>query len=316
MAAGEELLRSRVSLGDKVRSLEIHLSRPLFVTGHRLSGVVVLRLDKPTAVRSLIVNITGSELIHGVKISNAIKRVGPFFKRETLLTGRDVPRFASDRVSLYWNAFLRREQHRLLSEGEHTYPFSLPLPGSLPPSCDGKAGRIVYQVCARMGFPINRPLQVCMEAKISSGSRYIMDEPFVLAHSSVFGGKHATGADISVELPSRDCVTGQPINGKLVISNPKRVLMGKINISLDVFDGIRNSGKTSNNETTVDSIEITPDTPEAEQIEADFELMIPPGSPPSVEGTSLLVTWALNVSVDACPPLELQVPVIVHVGEI
>lgn len=309
-------LRSRVSLGDKVRSLEVHLSRRMFVTGKRLSGVVVLKLDKPTAIRSLTVSVSGSELIPAVKITRAIRGFGPFFKRETLLLGRDVPRFTSERLSLLWNAFLKREEHLMLSAGEHTYPFSMPLPGSLLASCDGKAGRIVYQVCARLNFPISRALQVCIEAPVRSGSGGEVEEPFVLAHSSVFGGKHATGADVSVELPSRGCLIGRPVAGKLVVNNPRRVQMGKVNISLNVFDGVRNSSKVSSFETTAGAVEITPDNPDAERIEADFELMIPNGSPPSAEGIALLVTWALNVSVEACPPLEIQVPIIVRACEI
>ncbi len=318
MATGTGL-RTRVSLGDAASHLEMRLSRKVFVAGGQMSGVVVLKLAKQIDIRSLVVTVKGVEISPGIRIRGIKYAPKSFFQRDVLLSGRDQPRFKSDRIAQYWNAFLMRDTCRVLSAGEYAYPFSVALPTSLPPSCEGKTGRIVYSIAACLQFPLGRAQQIFFEVPVAFASLELENEGFSLSHSAVYGGKHATGADISVSLPSRGFALGTSIRGQITLSNPRKVEMKCMTVSLNVCDGSRSSGKSVAGRAKgeldlrcVDSMVITPENPSDCLITSDFEVAIPSDAPPSVEGTSMFVAWSLGVSVDSCPPLEIQVPVIVH----
>ncbi|MCX6343687.1 MAG: hypothetical protein NT018_01275 [Armatimonadetes bacterium] len=305
-------LRTRISLGDANSNLEIRLSRRVFTAGGGLSGVVLLKLAKEMDIRSLVVMVKGAEISPGISIRGPKHPPKSFFQRDVLLSGRDQPRFASERIAQYWNAFLKRDTCRVLSVGEYAYPFSIALPTSIPPSCEGKTGRIVYSITARLQFPLGRSQQICFEVPVTFASLELEDEGFSLSHSAVFGGKHATGADICVSLPSRVFALGTSIRGQIMLSNPRNVEMKRMTVSLNVCDGSRSAARGELDLRCVDSMVITPENPSASLITLDFETAIPSDAPSSVEGTSMFVAWSLGVSVESRPPLEIQVPVIVH----
>lgn len=314
MASADQGMRVRGDLGRKAGLFELSLSRRVFARGRQLSGVVLLRLARPVSVKAIMVSVTGGEFVSGTKLTGSIRAGTVFFRRDVLLSGRDRPRLISDRLSQYWKAFLKRERYRTLSAGEHTYPFTVALPASLPPSCEGRAGRVAYFVTARVKFPLGRAFQVTAEASVAFSAGDLPDEPFSLSHSSVYSGMHATGADMKVDLPSRSFDLGSNLTGILTIMNPRRARMESITVSLDVCDGARTGPRGGVVDMNVQTVTIVPDDPSSPEIKADLDLSIPPDAPPSVEGKVVLVTWSLNVHVEACPPLDLRVPVIVRLS--
>ena len=312
MASGDQGMRVRGDLGRKAGLFELSLSRNVFARGRQLSGVVLLRLARPVNIKAIMVSVTGGEFVPGGRLAGSIRTGTAFFRREVLLSGRDRPRLISERLSQYWKAFLKREQYRTLSAGEHTYPFTVSLPASLPPSCEGRAGRVTYYVTARVKFPLGRAFQVTAETPVAFSARDLPDEPFSLSHSSVYSGAHATGADMTVDLPSRSFDLGSNLIGTLTIMNPRRARMESITLSLDVCDGARIESRAGVVEKSVQTVTIVPDDPSSPEIKADLDLWIPSDAPPSVEGKMVLVTWSLNIQVEACPPMDLRVPVIVR----
>ncbi len=91
-------------------------------------------------------------------------------------------RFASERVAQLWNAFLGRDAGRKLSAGEHTYPFSISLPASLPPSYEGTAGRIDYRVSARVLYPTGGSLKVHKDVPVVYVPRAQRGRPIALSY--------------------------------------------------------------------------------------------------------------------------------------
>jgi len=312
MGSVDEGMRIRAGLGEKVSLFELSLSRKVFARGRQLSGVVLLRLARPVNVKAIMISVSGAEFVSGAKLTGSLRSGNSFFRREVVLSGRDRPRLISERLSQYWNAFLKRERYRKLSAGEHTYPFTVTLPASLPPTCEGRAGRIAYFVVARVKFPLGRAFQVTTEVPVAFSAGDTPEEPFSMSHSSVYSGMHATGADMRVDLPNRSFDLGSSVTGKLTIMNPRRAHMGNITVSLDVCDGARMGSRGGVLEKSIQAVTIVPDDPTAEEITGDFHLSIPSDAPVSVEGRSVLVTWSLGVSVEARPPLDLRVPVIVR----
>ncbi len=309
MAIGQDIARAKTN--GRTAALELHLGRDVFATGRRLSGVVVFRLARPTSIRSITVALSGKETPAGASLARALRGTSSFFDRELLLSGMDQPRFTSQRISQFWNAFLGRDHGRLLSAGEHVYPFSIPLPASLPPSYDGRAGRICYTVCARVQFPLRPALKTSVDVPIVFVPRAHRGRPVALSYPNQNGTVHGGEVSISLELPRRSSALGQRVCGKVTINNPQRSRIGAATISLEVCEWVRLASGRELNRDRVDSTAIEPPDPTADTIEAEFSLLAPEHAPPSVEGTAISVIWLLKLNIDADPPLELKTPITV-----
>lgn len=297
--------------GRQAAALELLLSHAAFVTGRRLSGVVVFRLSRPTSIRALTVTISGRETPIGASLARTLRRTSSFFAREVLLSGMEPPRLTSERVSQLWNAFLGRDRGRMLSPGEHTYPFSMPLPASLPPSYEGKAGRIGYTVTARVQFPLGRGLRVAADVPVVSVPRAQRGRPIAISYPTEGGTVHAGEVSVNLELPRRSVELGGLISGRVTINNPRRAEIADGTVSLETCEWVRLSSDRELQRTRADSAAIKPSDPTAELIESDFELTVPAGGAPSVEGTAISVIWLLKLYIDTSPPLELKTPITV-----
>ena len=293
-------------------TLELHLSRNAFATGWRLSGVVLFRLARPANIRSLTVSVTGCEKTAGASLARALRRRGSFFYRDLLLSGRDQPRLTSERISQLWNAILGRDTGRLLSQGEHTYPFSIPLPASLPPSYEGRAGKIDYRVTARAQFPAGGRLKVFTDVPVVFIPRAHRMRPVALSYPNANGTVHSAETSVSLELPQRTVQVGHSITGRFAIDNPHRVQIPRVAVSLEMCEWVRLAEEKELHRDRVDLCAISPDDPTASVIEGDFELHVPKSASPTIEGTAISVIWLLKLSLDTVPPLELKTPVTVH----
>ena len=293
-------------------SLELHLGRGVFATSRHLSGVVVFRLSKPTSIRSIVVSVSGRETPSGASLSRALRGTSSFFSRDVLLSGREQPRFASDRASQFWNAFLGRDTGRMLSPGEHTYPFSIPLPASLPPSYEGRAGKIEYTAAARVQFPTGRVMRVSRVAPVVAVPRTARAQPVALSYPTAGGTVHTSAVSVNLELPDRTIELGHGISGRFSIANPKGVEIGEIEVSLETVEWVRLTSDRELQRQCADSCEIRPDDPAAAEISADFKLGVPASFRPSVEGTAISVIWFLKLSLGTDPPLELKTPITVY----
>lgn len=293
-------------------ALEIHLSRDVLATGRRLSGVVVFRLARPTGIRSLTLSVTGRETPAGASLTRALRGTTAFFEREVLLSGMEQPRLTSERVSQLWNAFLGRDQGRTLSAGEHSYPFSIPLPASLPPSYSGRAGRIEYRVTARVEFPLGHSQRTSVEVPVVFVPRAQRGRPVALSYPNQGGSVHSGGVSVNLELARRTVELGQTIRGKFAIGNLSQAEPASATVSLEVCEWVRLAGDRELQRTQADSTQLKLSGHDAEKVESDFELRVPDDAPPSVEGTAISVIWLLKLYLDTSPPLELKTPLTVY----
>jgi len=293
-------------------ALEVHLCREAFYTGRRLSGVVVLRLAKPVAIRSLTISVAGNEYPTGASLARALKPGGAFFDRELLLSGALQPRLASDRLSLLWNSVLGRYKGRTLAAGEHTHPFSIPLPASLPPSYEGRAGKIEYRVTARLQLATGRTIKDSRVIRVVFVPRLHRGRPVAVSYPTADGAVHSTEIEVNIELPDRMVAMGESVHGRLAISNPHGIAIPRVTASLEVCEWVRLAVDKEIQRERVDTTAVKPRIPEASFIEADFSLRAPKSAPPSIEGTAISVIWLLKLSLETDPPIEFKTPIVVY----
>ncbi len=292
--------------------VELHLCREVFYTGRRLSGVVVLRLSKPVDVRSLTVSVAGDEKPTGAALARALNRGGAFFDRELLLSGALQPRLASDRVSLVWNSVLGRYKGRTLAAGEHTYPFSISLPASLPPSYEGTAGKIEYRATARLLLATGRTIRDSRVIPVVFVPRLHRGRPVAVSYPTADGAVHSTEIEVNIELPDRMVAMGETVQGRMSISNPHGITIPHITASLEVCEWVRLAVDREIQRERVDVAVIKPRIAEASHIEAEFSLRAPKTAPPSIEGTAISVIWLLKLTLDTDPPIEFKTPIVVY----
>jgi len=312
MEGGVKGKKAGVRGGNGVPSLELHLSRDSFATGRRLSGVVVLRIGKPVHIRSLSLSVDGTELPTGGSLVRALGRSGVFFDREILLSGALQPRLTSDRVSLLWNAVLGRYKGRELSAGEHTYPFSISLPASLPPSYEGRAGKIEYRVIARLQPAVGRATKVSRMVPVVFVPRLHRGRPVAVSYPTAGGAVHSAEITMSIELPDRMVAMGETVEGRFIISNPHGVAIPRVIASLDVCEWVWLAVDKEIQRDRVDVAVIKPEDPDASSIVAAFALRVPKSASPSIEGTAISVIWLLKVSLETDPPIEFKTPITVY----
>ena len=269
--------------------LELHLSRDTFCTGKRLSGVVVLRLAQPINIRSLIVSVTGTEVPAAASFARAFRKSDPFFARETLLSGALEPRLGSERASLIWNAILGRYTGRILCTGEHTYPFSISLPASLPPSYDGTAGKIAYRVTARLQPAIGRAIKAEKTVRMMFVPRLQRGRPVALGYPTADGTVQSIDINVTIDVDERMVSMGEVVTGSFSISNPNGVGIPKITASLEVCEWVRLAVDKEIQRDRVDIAVVVPDDPSATSIQAPFKLRLPKSAPPTIEGVAVSV---------------------------
>ncbi|MCL5102919.1 MAG: hypothetical protein M1133_02225 [Armatimonadetes bacterium] len=306
-----DLPMARANPSDTMPSLELHLSRSVFTAGRQLSGIVVFRLSRPTNIRALVVSVAGREVASGPLLRGAIHRPTWFFQREVLLSGREQPRFTSERISQYWNAFLGRDRCRALSTGEHTYPFSIPLPASLPPSFKGKAGTIDYIVAARVQFPMGRSVQVATEASVGLVRRAPSAVPVSLSSES---GEVSSAEDVNVamDIPSGGAELGKPLSLRFTITNPGQVPIERIMVSLEVNEEVRAGTRKELEGRCVDFRIVKPEDPNAALMDVSLELIVPRNASPTVESAAVSVVWFLKLHLSTTPSMEFKMPVMVY----
>jgi len=235
-----------------------------------------------------------------------------FFDRELLLTGKDMPRFAAERISEYWNAFLMRDTGRRLSAAEHLYPFSLQLPASLPSSYNGKAGKIEYFVSAIVRYPMGGWIEDTRVAPVVFVPRAQRSNPIALGHPNSVGSGHTSEISVSLSSICYSAQIGQTVSGRFVLANPKGAEIRGVTVSLETCEWVRLARDRQLHKEEVDSVIVRPTDARASTIESDFELAIPGDAMPTVEGTAISVIWFVKLLVETDPPVEFKAPITVH----
>lgn len=294
--------------------LEIRLSRPGCEAGGRLSGIVVFRLRKAVGIRSLTISISGRETPAGKSLKRSLRRTVSFFDREFLLSGTLGPRFTHERISQIWNALLARDHGRMLSPGEHVYPFSIQLPTSLPPSYNGNAGRIWYVVTARASFPVRMPMRAAAEVQMRTAPKQQRAAPVAVTYPNSSGSVHANEVSVNLQIAKRSARLGETVSGAFKVNNPRRALIREALIELENCEWVRLAGETEMSRNVAARHRALPDAGDAEVFAGEFELALPQDAPPSVEGTTISVIWLLRMKLDTDPPIEFKMPLFVYGG--
>lgn len=295
-----------------VGCLELQLTGGVSAAGQHISGIVKFCPVRPTNIRALTVHVAGRETPQGASVSRSLRRTASFFNREILLSGMEQPQLTHERVSQIWNAFLGRDRGRILSPGEHTYPFSIPLPASLPPSYDGKAGRVIYTVTAKAQYPLGRTTRVTREVKVAALPRPQRTRPVALTYPSANGAVHANEVSVNLELPRRAVMLGEPVSGRISISNPKGVPVSEVAVSLERCEWVNFVPDAEMERRSVGELTAVPENPKAESYDTEFDLLVPQDASPTVEGTNISVLWLLRIRIDTDPAVEFKTPVFVY----
>lgn len=293
-------------------ALELCLSHATFATGRNLSGVVVFRLLKPTSIRSLTVSVSGRETPSGASLARGLRRTSSFFGREVLLSGMNQPRFRAERISRLWNAILYRDRGRELMAGEHSYPFSIPLPASLPSSYKGTAGKIDYLVTARVQYPAGLVQKTVLEVPVVAVPRAERAQPVALSYPTAGGTVQTSGVSVSVELAERSVKLGGRLSGRFSIANANESEIPEVKVSLENCEWVRLNTQRELKRQCADSLVIEPEDASASLIESDFELTVPDNAPQTIQGTSISVIWLLKLNLNTDPPLEFKAPITVY----
>ncbi len=292
--------------------LELQLSSAQCAAGGQVSGVVVFHLAKPAGMRSLTVAISGTETPSGPHVSRSLRQTASFFDREILLSGMQQPKLTHERVSQAWNAFLGRDLGRTLSAGVHTYPFSIPLPASLPPTYNGRAGSVAYSVSATAQFPIGRAVKISRDVQIAAVPRPQRTRPVALTYPTSDSAAHANDISVRVDLPMRAVEHGESVGGRISVSNPRRAAVRAVEIALENCEWVRFASENDMQRETVRQLVLRPDDPEVACFETEFALPVPEDAVPTVEGTNIAVIWFLRIRLDTDPPVEFKAPVFVY----
>lgn len=295
-----------------ISSLNLYLGRNKFATGRNLSGVVVFRSNKPAKIRSLMVSVIGVEEPEEIQNCKKTASKTSFFRRDVLLSGCELPRLISDRIALYWNSFLGRNNGRVLSVGEHTYPFSIPLPASIPPSYNGSAGTIEYKVIAKVQYVLGGSQQVSKIASVVFVPRILRGRPMAISYPNTSGTVHDSEVKINLELPQHSIELGSTICGHFSILNPNSVDIPEAKISLEYCEWVKCMSEKGMQRNCADICVVKLNEPRADKIESDFTLSVPDDVPPSIEGTAISVMWMLKLNLGTNPPVEFKTSLVVY----
>ncbi len=121
---------------------------------------------------------------------------------------------------------------------------------------------------------------------------------------------HESEITVGLSLPRSSVKLGGAISGRFTIENPRLVDIAQARVSLDRCEWVR-LGSSKVDRQCVSSLTITPKEPGSPRVQADFDLSVPAGAPPTVEGTAISVIWLLRLCLDTTPPIELKTPVTV-----
>ncbi|MFQ3548870.1 MAG: hypothetical protein SNJ70_03875 [Armatimonadota bacterium] len=294
----------------KVKSLELHLGRGLFASGQHLSGVVMIRLEKPVNIRSISVSLDGFEKPNKKVLPQAssIK----FFHRDVLLSGSAKPKSSMEALSKFWKEFLRRDMGKVLSPGEHIYPFFISLPSSIPATYSGWAGEIKYPLNVDLNLIMGKKISIKTFANIIHTPKTPKHIPISASYPKSKGNILPNPMKVNVELAKYSAEVGGVVEGTVYIHNPENIECNSVSVTLDLFEMVRDNIKQNLNSSTTEFVHIEPKDKRADVIESKFSLKVPSDAQPSVEGTAISVVWLLKVVVDSEFPQEIKMPITVY----
>ncbi|MGQ9455380.1 MAG: hypothetical protein ACUVRS_10720 [Armatimonadota bacterium] len=287
--------------------LELLATRDAFAAGALLTGIVVLRSERPFSLFRLKVLVEGLE-VPECGILHKFRNQPLFFTREWFGSGIRAPLTTYERLSFFWNCFLGRIRGKNISAGEHIYPFAVHLPGSLPPSYSGSAGTVEYRVTAQLQRILARPVSVARVVNVVSVPRAESTQPLVLMYPSRQGVAKKPPLKANLEVQDPQASVGGKIRGRFEIHNAEKVPIRSVCATLEVYEWLRGIGTGKASHRIADRFPLMSDALQSDQVCCEFELQVPSDAVPTVEGTIIRVNWILRLFVESEPPVELKVP--------
>lgn len=288
-------------------SLELFATRNAFAAGALLTGIIVLRSERPLSLFRLKVLVEGLE-IPECGILRKFRNQPLFFAREWFVSGIRAPLTTYERLSFFWNCFLGRIRGKNISAGEHIYPFAVHLPSSLPPSYSGSAGAVEYRVTAQLQRILARPVNVSRVVNVVSVPRVEPVQPLVLVYPSRQGVAKKLPLKVNLEVENPQVSVGGKIRGRFEISNVERVPIREVSATLEVYEWLRGVGTGKTGHMIADRFSMASEVLQNDHISCEFEMQVPSDAAPTVEGTVIRVSWILRLLVESEPPVELKAP--------
>ena len=273
-----------------------------------LSGIVQINCKKPTKVRSIWVQVNGTEKPINSKSID-------LFSRQVILTGRANPRIRSDRLTLFWNSFLGREQGRKIPKGKHIYPFAILLPEAIPASYNGNIGSIEYNVTAGINYPVISGPKIGKEVKIASIPRIPRGRMVAISYPAASNMVHGSLVKVELSLEHRAVMDGDKVTGKFKIINPENTNIPSLNISLEACEWLKTSRKVMAWQ-EISAYEHLPEHSAAAEFELEFSLPIPENAIPTIDASRIAIIWLLKLVLYTATPMEFRTPIVVYNGSV
>lgn len=286
-------------------SLEIMLGKKAYQPGEKVDGQVILKLDKSTKARDVVVEIYGNEHTH-----ITITRYSPSTKTNTSTTyTEDVP-LISKETSLLNKVSGRppkKDEQVVLTPNVHTIPFSFNLPKDATPTYNGEHAEVNYQVSAKVdipwGFDVNNEKSFFVIPKEGIKGE---GDPVTLE-------KQKGKINMSVELNRGNFKRGEYIKGRVKVKNDAGKEIRKILVDLYANEHAEASSYTEDSRVMHSSLEIPVDQPETNYFEQNFKIQVPYDVVPTLEKDFFNIDWYFEVGLDVAMARDVtrKTPIII-----
>ncbi len=306
-------------------SISIQLLRSSYDPGDEVAGELRLCLDQPLRARGVRLRCRGVEYTH---ISRSTGKTTHTYTEQNEVLSEEIVFAGSERLSTFadglrdvWETLINRVAHTEIPAGEHAYPFSFRLPGDAPPSYDGSAAEIEYQLVANVDVPVWLDLRAARHFQVVSPPAEARDSGAVSAEYPTSNGHggflDAVAGAIRPEvrahfaLPRSGYVCGEWLSGSLRVENMGGARIRGVELQLLGVEEARAQGQTSVTHRQA-AQEYYPWTDFLQQgNELPFRTAIPEAVVPTLERPLFSLNWFVQVRVDIglAPDIRFAAPI-------
>lgn len=277
--------------------LEVILDHVALRAGATLSGTVLLRLAKPTAVDWIGVEIAGRELAGATgRYAPAVYQVPlprpwgrtrsgtayAHLRREVPILGRRPHRTASGR-----RAF-EAAGAAPLPAGSHVWSFAVPVPADAFPSYGGAGVVVEHDVVATVMLAGGRKVRAWAPFHLWAGRGAPVTAPAVAVTA-----RSAGGAALTVEVPAGGIAIGFPVTLEYRLENRAREPVRQLVVTLEGVETVRLHLATDVNRYRV--ARHTLPAPRGAAAAGELVWVLPPRLAPDLDGKRFRLRWELQV---------------------
>jgi len=275
-----------------MKKLEILIGKQIYEPGDNVEGKAILRIDKPTKIRNIRLQVIGLEKT-SVTVSHG--------KYSTTYYGKNYI------INLKRNLENKNE----LQPGEHQYPINFQIPKNALPTYSGINAEVFYIIKVRADVPLWFDVKTQKRFRVLYNIDTISQLEKSIATTSKHFPKLLEGARISsgffsddkprpgflIELDKNTFLAGETIIGRITINNPTQKKLRKVDVLLRAKEFANAQGHRRH--VTADKHKAKIDINELiEGIPSKFEIKIPKKVRTSYCGFISRCNWFLEFNLD------------------